>query len=72
MAIVKPSGKSTEQRLNDRLKNSGCDGADISVKHGDGARRTYHNIYQKGQGAHRALDMNPMTGKGRKDVGEVG
>jgi hypothetical protein len=35
-----------QKRLNDRLRNSG-DGAnpDLTVKHGEGARRTYSNLH---------------------------
>ena len=61
MAEVKlTSGKGEmAQRLNDRLRNSGCDTADVVVKHGDGARRTYHNIHSKGQGgADARLNIN--------------
>jgi hypothetical protein len=32
-------------RVNKRLQNSGGDRADVTVKNGDGARRTYHNIH---------------------------
>ena len=50
------------QRLNDRLKNSGCDTADIVHKAGDGARRTYHNIHSRGQGgADARLNINPTA-----------
>jgi hypothetical protein len=32
-----------EARVNNRLKNSGS--GDVTVKNGDGARRTFHNIH---------------------------
>ena len=50
MAETKLKGKSMEARLNDRLLNSGCDTAVIVHKAGDGARRTFTNIHQRGQG----------------------
>ena len=46
MAEFQYSGKSAAQRIADRLKNSGGDlPVDVKVKHGDGDRRTYHNIH---------------------------
>ena len=48
-STVKYNGKSPEQRLADRLHNSGAGlGADHTVKHGEGARRTFHNIHVAG------------------------
>jgi hypothetical protein len=38
------AGGTEEARLNSRLENSGK-GADTVVKHGTGARRTFHNIH---------------------------
>jgi len=40
-----PAGATPEARINNRLRNSGCDYADVTVKNGDGARRTFHNIF---------------------------
>jgi hypothetical protein len=49
MVEVKLTGKPLEQRLSDRLKNSGDEkNADIVTKHGEGARRTFHNIFHGG------------------------
>jgi len=46
MAEVKHSGKSMEQRVADRLKNSGdTANAQHSVVHGTGPTRTYTNIH---------------------------
>jgi hypothetical protein len=44
-----PAGNTPEQRLASRLNNSGdAKNADVVTKHGDGARRTYHNIFNAG------------------------
>jgi hypothetical protein len=56
MVEVKYSGKGPAERLADRLKNSGGDlPADVRVKHGDGARRVFHNVHHSGNqgGANR-------------------
>ena len=49
MPEIKHSGKSMEQRVADRLKNSGA-GAnpDHSVVHGTGPTRTHTNIHSSG------------------------
>lgn len=36
---------SMAERINRRLQNSGGDHADVVVKNGEGARRTFHNIH---------------------------
>ena len=36
---------SMTDRVNKRLQNSGGDRADVTMKNGDGARRTFHNIH---------------------------
>jgi hypothetical protein len=36
---------SMAERINKRLQNSGGDRADVTVKNGDGARRTYTNLH---------------------------
>jgi hypothetical protein len=46
MVQIKHSGKSMEQRIKDREKNSGDHAnADIVTRQGEGARRTFHNIH---------------------------
>jgi hypothetical protein len=40
-----PAGATPEQRIANRLKNSGGDGADHSVVHGTGPTRTHTNIF---------------------------
>jgi hypothetical protein len=43
---LKLTGKPMQQRLDDRLQNSGSGAKpDLTVKHGEGARRTYHNLH---------------------------
>ena len=40
------SGKSAEQRIADRLRNSGGDlPADVRTKTGDGPQRVFHNVH---------------------------
>ena len=49
MVEVKHSGKSMEQRVADRLKNSGdTANADHSVVHGTGPTRTHTNVHLSG------------------------
>jgi hypothetical protein len=49
MAVeVKHSGKSMEQRIADRLKNSGDPRADHHALHGTGPTRTHTNIHNAG------------------------
>jgi hypothetical protein len=46
MPEIKYMGKSPQERINDRLKNSGGDlPADIRTKHGEGPTRTFTNIH---------------------------
>ena len=49
--VYKPhhAGNTPQARLDARLKNSGdAKNADVVTKHGDGARRTFHNIFNAG------------------------
>jgi hypothetical protein len=44
-----PSGNGPEQRIASRLKNSGAGAKpDTTVKTGNSARRTFHNIHNAG------------------------
>jgi hypothetical protein len=62
MAEVKLTGKSMEQRVADRLKNSGdTANADVSVVHGTGPTRTHTNIHHSGT-AKRHGAGNPGEG----------
>jgi hypothetical protein len=62
MPEIKLTGPSMEQRLADRLKNSGGDlPADVRAKHGEGARRTFHNIHHAGS-AHGVQRRNEDEG----------
>jgi hypothetical protein len=62
MVEVRLTGKPLEQRLDDRLKNSGDEKrADIVTKHGEGARRTFHNIFHSGN-ARQQGEGNPGEG----------
>ena len=61
MPEVKHSGKSMEQRVADRLKNSGdTANAQHSVVHGTGPTRTYTNIHHSR--VHRHGEVNPGEG----------
>jgi hypothetical protein len=44
------AGNTPEARIQNRLRNSGCDTADHVVQKGDGPTRTFTNIHEKGQG----------------------
>jgi hypothetical protein len=49
MAEVKPSGKSNEQRIADRLKGSNdTSTADTAVTHGTGPTRTVTTVHRSG------------------------
>jgi hypothetical protein len=63
MVQVKHSGKSMEQRVADRLKNSGdAAHADHSVVHGTGPVRTHTNIHNT---------RNQQYGEGHPGEGDV-
>jgi len=61
MAEVHLKGKSMEQRLRDRERNSGdTSTADVVLKPSQGAR--FHNIHSRGQGGgDRRVDVNDST-----------
>jgi hypothetical protein len=65
---VKLSGPSMEARLNARLRNSG-DGTNpaVHVQHGDGARRTHHNIHMT-----RNVQSGPPEGQVRGPSAAIG
>jgi len=57
MVEVKHSGKSMEQRVADRLKNSGdTANADHSVVHGTGPTRAHTNIHLSGSAKQHGAD----------------
>jgi hypothetical protein len=59
MPDVRYHGKSPEQRITDRLKNSGGDlPADVRTKQGEGPQRVFHNIHHNAseQGLKRRND----------------
>jgi hypothetical protein len=62
MADIKLTGPSMEERISNRLKNSG-EGAnpDISVQKGTGPTRTHHNIH------HGATQSAPMNKRGDRE-----
>jgi hypothetical protein len=63
MTEVKHSGKSMEQRIADRLKNSGDTAhADHSVVHGTGPTRTHTNLH---------FSRNTDYGKGNPGEGDI-
>jgi hypothetical protein len=67
MVEVKLTGKPIAERLADRLKNSGGDlPADVRAKHGEGARRTFHNIHHTGSmgGTGNRLGRDERAGGG--------
>jgi hypothetical protein len=54
MAEIKydPRLGGADKRIHDRLKNSGGENCDVTIKTGEGARRTFHNIHRSGQQQH--------------------
>ena len=63
MVEIKHSGKSMEQRVADRLKNSGdTANAQHSVVHGTGPTRTYTNIH------HSRVHVHGVPNKGEGDI----
>jgi len=69
MVEVKQGPLSDAERIAKRLRNSGEGlGAHTTVKTGDGARRTFHNIHPSGgQGSHGGMSeehRDDYSGKG--------
>lgn len=62
MGEVKLTGRSMEQRIAARLRNSGGDEADVSVTHGSGPTRTITNIHNKGRVADHGASEGPLSG----------
>jgi hypothetical protein len=56
MVEIKHSGKSMEQRIRDRYKNSGGEEADFTTKVGEGPTRLFHNAHHKGNVLQRGPD----------------
>jgi hypothetical protein len=68
MVDVRYKGPSPQQRLNDRLKNSGgSSNPSYTVKHGEGARRTFHNVHES-QGERHVPNL-PGDTQGSKSGG---
>jgi hypothetical protein len=59
---VKHSGKSMEQRVSDRLKNSGDPRADHHAVHGTGPTRTHTNIHHAGHVYDKTTAIQPNDG----------
>ena len=62
MPEVKQS-RTAEETINRRMRNSGGEEADKTIKTGEGVRRTYHNIHLSG---HQA-----QHGAGNKGEGDI-
>jgi hypothetical protein len=60
---VRHSGKSMQQRIDDRLKSSGDPRADVVTKHGEGARRTYHHVHFAGHVYDKSTAIQPNDGQ---------
>jgi hypothetical protein len=59
MAEVRYHGKSPQQRIADRQRNSGGDiPADVRTKTGDGPQRVFHNVHNSGT-AHGSSTKQP-------------
>ena len=62
MVEVKHSGKSMEQRIADRLRNSGGEEVDHHAVHGTGPTRTHTNIHLRGAVHQRGADNKDEPG----------
>jgi hypothetical protein len=59
MVDLKLTGKPMDQRLSDRLRNSGGDlPADVKTQQGKGPQRVFHNIHHAGT-AHGSTTKTP-------------
>jgi hypothetical protein len=67
MAEVKYHGKSPQQRIVDRQRNSGGDiPADVKTKTGKGPQRVFHNIHHSGSaGGSTTKTPNANDGDGQ-------
>jgi hypothetical protein len=63
---VKHSGKSMEQRIADRLKNSGDPRADHHAVHGTGPTRTHTNIHHSGHVYDKGTAIQPNDGQSQR------
>jgi hypothetical protein len=59
---VRHTGKSMEQRIADRLKNSGDPRADHHAVHGTGPTRTHTNIHHAGHVVLPGTGAKPTSG----------
>jgi hypothetical protein len=59
MPEIKQS-RSAEETINRRMRNSGGEEADKTIKSGEGVRRVYHNIHLSG---HQAQHGGPNKGE---------
>jgi len=55
--------RSAEETINRRMRNSGGEEADKTIKTGEGVRRVYHNIHLSGHQAQHGADN-----KGEGDI----
>jgi len=55
------AGGTPEARIASRLRNSGGEEADRTIKSGEGVRRVFHNIHLSG---HQAQHGGPNKGEG--------
>jgi hypothetical protein len=66
MVEIKHSGKSMEQRIRDRYKNSGGEEADFTAKVGEGPNRLFHNSHHTGNVHQRGQDVKGVGIDGRE------
>jgi hypothetical protein len=55
------AGSTPEARIHNRMRNSGGEEADHTIKTGDGVRRVFHNIHPSGSAKHHGSG-NPGEG----------
>lgn len=66
MVEIKHSGKSMEQRIRDRYKNSGGEEADVTAQVGTGPTRLFHNSHYRGAVHQRGEDAKGVGIDGRE------
>jgi hypothetical protein len=69
MVEVKLTGKPLDQRIADRLRNSGGGDADIIVQKGDGPTRTITNVHHSRVSAHGSGGPEKPEGRGLDERG---
>jgi hypothetical protein len=71
MGEIKLSGPPMEQRISNRLRNSGGGDADVVVQKGEGPTRTFTNIHNSRNTAHGSGGPAKPEGRGLDERGRA-